>query len=372
MLLPVPAAADSRRALPGRLRRLLPVVAAAAVLPLAGAAAAGTAPRLEAPAVADIADAEAIDDRVLTGPVVRRAAAAVWGGRFPTASGQTVNLEISDRYPQDPAVAERWAAYFGSLVHGSELSTLTAYLAPLREVQLVCGPEALACYSPRDGLMVVPGEDVSGQASAEALIAHEYGHHVAANRDNPPWDAVEYGTKRWASYEKICSDARAGRVFPGEESDPRRYMLNPGEGFAEAYRVLNERKLARVESAWEIVAQTFYPDATALDVLERDVVAPWNRTTTSTLQGSFTSRGKTRSHSLTTALDGTLRVTVRAPASARLRVELLTAAGGRVAQATAQGRARTISTTVCGSRTHTVRVTRLDGRGAYRLTVSKP
>jgi hypothetical protein len=366
------AAADARRSLGKRLRQLVPAAVAAAVLPLSAAAGAGTAPRLEAPEAADIADAGAINDGILTGPVVRRTTAAIWGGTFPTPSGESVTLEISDRYPQDQGVAERWAAFLGGLVHGPELSTLTAFIAPLREVQRTCGAEALACYSPRDGLLVAPGEDVLGQASAEALIAHEYGHHIAANRDNPPWDAVDFGTKRWASYERICSDARAGRVFPGEEEDRRRYMLNPGEGFAEAYRVLNERKLGLVESPWEIVSRIFYPDAQALIVLERDVMTPWTMSSTSTLKGSFTVRGKSHSHSVTTALDGTLRVTLRAPSSAHLRVELLKPSGTRIAQATVRGGSRTVRTTVCGSRSHTVRVTRLDGRGKYALTVAKP
>jgi hypothetical protein len=300
------------------------------------------------------------------------AAPTWWGGRYTTPSGEEVTVQISDQYPQNQGIAERWAAFLGNLVHGSELSRLTAYIAPLREVQSICGPEALACYSPREQALAAPGEDVPGQASAEALVAHEYGHHVAANRDNPPWEAVDYGTKRWASYEQICRAARAGRVFPGEEDDPRRYALNPGEGFAEAYRVLNQRKLAVAESTWDLVSNAFYPDGGALALIERDVLQPWTRNSSSTLTGSFRLRGKARTHAFPTGLDGRLEVTLRAPASARLRVELLTSTGTRAGLATVRGGSRGLRATVCGARSHSLRVTRLDGRGSYRLTISKP
>jgi len=355
-----------------RVKRTVVAIAAAAVLPLSAAAAPATEPRLEQPNPADIVKAARITDATLATAPRLLAAPAWWGGRYTTPSGETVAVQISDRYPQDQGLAERWAAFIGSLVHGEELSRLTAYIAPLREVQSLCGIEALACYIPQDQALVAPGEDIPGQASAEALVVHEYGHHVAANRENPPWRTVDYGTKRWASYQQICRDARAGRVFPGEEDDPRRYALNPGEGFAEAYRVLNQRRLALAESAWDLVSNAFYPDGTALTMIERDVLRPWTRNSTSTVRGSFTLRGKARTHAVPTALDGRFELTLRAPSSMRLRVELLTATGTRVGQATVRGGSRALRTTVCGARAHSLRVTRLDGRGSYRLSVSKP
>jgi hypothetical protein len=360
---------------PLRVKPVLVAVAAAAVLPLSAAAAATSGPRLEAPVAADIGEAGTIRGAVLSArtPLRVRAAHGVWGGTYPTGGGgETVTVLVSDRYPQDQGIAERWAGFLGSLVHGSELSMLTAYLAPPREVREICGLDALACYSPRDETLVAPGEDVAGQSTAEALVTHEYGHHVAANRVNPPWDAVDYGTKRWATHEQICPDARAGRVFPGDQRDLDRYRLNPGEGFAEAYRVLNERKLGVAESPWELISEVFYPDTDALTVLERDVLQPWTRNSTSTQTASFSRRGKARTHTVATALDGTLAVTLRAPSTARLRVELFAAGDRRVGRATVQGASRTVRATICGSRTYEVRVTRVDGRGSYRLTIAKP
>ncbi len=103
------------------------------------------------------------------------------------------------------------------------------------------------------------------------MITHEYGHHIAASRDNDPWPAVEWGTKRWASYLNVCRRSQAGQLFPGDEGD--RYALNPGEAYAEDYRVLNERREGLPESAWTIVDQSLYPDQTALDLLAQDVTA---------------------------------------------------------------------------------------------------
>ncbi len=59
--------------------------------------------------------------------------------------------------------------------------------------------------------------DAVDSVPAEEVATHEYGHHVAFNRDNVPWLAVEWGSKRWASYANICSRARAGSVYPGDE-----------------------------------------------------------------------------------------------------------------------------------------------------------
>jgi len=63
----------------------------------------------------------------------------------------------------------------------------------------------------------------------EQILAHEYGHHVSANRSNPPWQAVDWGPKRWATYLGVCPHAVRGEMFPGDEGAA--YELNPGEGW---------------------------------------------------------------------------------------------------------------------------------------------
>src|SRR5918911_3588761 len=262
------------------------VVAAAAAL-AASAGTAQAAPRLQSPSLARIAAAPAvIADPSVAAPKGSRllARGAFWGGRYTTPSGEAVTVYVSDSYAQDPAIPQRWANFLSSLVHGSELGLVTAYLAPLDEVQTVCGADALACYSPRDSLLVAPGDAPTSDISAEAVVTHEYGHHVAAHRSDAPWAAVDYGTKRWASYWQVCRRTRAGELHPGAESIPD-YELNPGEAFAESYRVLNQRRAGLMETAWDVVDQRFYPTAQALTLLEQDVTTPWTKPTQTAYRG---------------------------------------------------------------------------------------
>ena len=83
--------------------------------------------------------------------------------------------------------------------------------------------------------LVVLGDAVGG-ITPTSVAAH--GHHIAANRSNAPWLALDWGTKRWATRMSICARRGARTAFPGDEGD--NYSLNPGEAFAEAYRVLVE------------------------------------------------------------------------------------------------------------------------------------
>jgi hypothetical protein len=284
-----------------------------------------------------------------------------------------VTIYVSDSYPQDPATSQRWADFLASLVHGPELARLTAYLSPLDQVQALCGADALACYSPRTESLVAPGDDPAASTSAEAVVTHEYGHHVAANRSNAPWVAEDYGTKRWASYEQVCSKTRAGELVPGAETEPQ-YRVNPGEGFAESYRVLNERHAGLPETPWTVVSRTLYPDSTALGLLQQDVTEPWTTATTTRASGTLGSRVRSRKTAVSTPLDGVFRVTLRAPARARFSVDVRSASGGRLGRATttASSRTRTVATTVCGGRRLQVRVSRVSGSGTYQLTISRP
>lgn len=355
------------------LGRLL-VVAAAALAAAATAAEATPATiRLQSPHRSEIARAGTITDSTLTpAGAARVARSASWGGVYTTPSGELVKVYASNTYPQDPAVGQRWADFFAGLVHGTELATITAYLAPLNEVQSLCGSQALACYSPRDSLLVAPGDDPYADTSAEAIVTHEYGHHVANNRLNPPWQAEDYGAKRWASYMQVCANTKQGAYFPGSETLPN-YRVNPGEGWAEAYRVLNQRKAGLVESPWEIVVRAFYPDDTALGQLEQDVVAPWTAPTAESRSGSVTRKTRVRSYTVATPLDGTLRISLRGARAARLALDLFsgTTRIGHAVKA-ANATATTTSLTVCGQRSVGIRVARTTGAGTFALTISKP
>lgn len=208
-----------------------------------------------------------------------------WGGPTVASTGETVNVFLSDAFPQDPATAATWVNFFAWLEHGSELPSLTVYVALLSEVQQFCGPEAGGCYSPARRILVIPG-DLDPGVNFD-IAAHEYGHHIAANRRNDPWDANGYGPKRWATHVGVCSRAAAGTAFPGDEG--AHYTLNTGEAFAEAYRALQE---ARGVYPWAhlplVVDASFTPDAGSESAALADVQQPWNGPVSTTWDGRFT------------------------------------------------------------------------------------
>ncbi|MDQ5820315.1 MAG: hypothetical protein M3540_02630, partial [Actinomycetota bacterium] len=330
--------------------------------------------RLQSPSKSEIARAGTIADATLTpAGSARIDRSGWWGGVYTTPSGEIVQVYASDTYPQDPSVGQHWADFLATLVHGSELATVKAYVAPLSEVQRICGSQALACYSPRDLQLVAPGEDPYPDTSSEAVVTHEYGHHVANNRRNPPWNAVSWGPKHWSSYLQVCSKTNTGVFVPGARTRPN-YALNPGEGWAEAYRVLNERKAGLTESLWEIVARAFYPDDTALARIEQDVLSPWLGATAESRRGSFTRTTRARSYTVATPLDGTLAVRLRGPRAARLTLDLFSGST-RIGRAVKPAGALTTSATitVCGQRSVGIRLTRAaKSVGAFALAISKP
>ena len=356
-------ASQTGRALlrPRSLCGALLIVAAAVALPLSAAA-------------ATVTSGTPFRDTVIPASGLRflSTTQAFWGGTVTASTGEPVTIRVSESYPQDPALQQKWADFLASLLHGPELANVTAYLAPLREVQSICGRSALACYSPGQSLLVAPAENVTADLPAESIVMHEYGPHVAASRNDSPWEAVDYGTKRWSSYMQVCAKSRAGQLFPGAE-DSQNYRLNPGEAFAEAYRVLNERRLGVPESTWDVVSDTLYPDATALSLVEQDVTSPWTGNTASASTVALTTRAKTRNVAVSTPLDGTLRVALRGVRNARVALDLFNSAGGRIFHTVVSGaNTRSISTTVCGARAYRAKVTLLRGSGRVQLAVSKP
>jgi hypothetical protein len=263
-----------------------------------------------------------------------------WGGTYRAGDAE-VTIYISDAYAEDPGTAERWARVLGGLVHGDELSRLTLVLSPPAEVEEHCQSESYGCYAAGSATIEAIGDGSAG-IEPEAVVAHEYGHFVATYRDNPPWDAVEWGPKRWASYAGGCALVAKGRAFPGDQG--ANYELNPGEAFAESYRLLNmgERK-----TRWTQVAQTFYPDKTALARVRQDVLDPWLAPTTVRLTGG-------RSYRVATPLDGPVEVAV--PRGVTLQSKPRLRRAGQILRGT-----------VCGTRTLELRLSR-----PAPLTVTRP
>lgn len=307
----------------------------------------------------------------LTAAARGRVRAASWWGHVYTAStGESVNVSVSDSYPVDEAVGQTWADFFAGLVHGSELQLLHVYVTTPAEVQQICGsPYALGCYGSNQ--MVVIGEPVSGLDPKE-VATHEYGHHVAFNRVNPPWVAVDWGTKRWASYAAICGRVVQGTAFPGDEST--HYQLNPGEAFAEVYRALNDAKKG-IALTWPIVDPSFVPDSTAMQVAEEDVVHPWTAPTSKAVQARFTTRGtKVWRLLLPAPLDGQLDVVLSIPKGGLYNLSLLapdgtTVLAGGLWSGTDQ---KKLSYTICGQRSVVLRVTRIGLAGRFAVRYTQP
>ena len=292
------------------------------------------------------------------------AAALAWGGTYPTGDqyGSTVKIQVSDSYPVDQALPQTWATYLGTLVHGPELARLTLDLAPLDEVTAICGAGSLACYDPATQTIEATPEDQLDSPPAREIVAHEYGHHIANNRSDAPWAAESYGTKRWASYMQICKRTAAGTLAPGDEGTS--YTLNPGEAFAEAYRVLNLTRAGATGIDWGIVDPSFYPNATALALLSEDVTSPWTGPTVRHVQGSF-GFGATRTIDVTTLLDGSFVARLHAPTKSRMTL-VLYSGGTLLAHGTA------VRYEICGQRALTLKVERSAGAGSFTVDISKP
>jgi hypothetical protein len=299
----------------------------------------------------------------------RRVRARSWWGRTYTAStGEPVNVSISDSYPADDTVGQAWADWFAGLVHGSELQLLRVYVATPQEVQSECGnADALGCYG--SNMLVVPGETVDG-VDPKMIATHEYGHHVAFNRLNAPWSAVDWGPKRWASDMNVCARSVAGTAYPGDEDV--HYRQNPGEAFAETYRLLNESKAGATNFIWPIADWSFYPDAAALQAVEQDVLQPWTAPASKALRVRFPKGRRVWTLQLATPFDGVLDVDVRLPIGALDDVSVV--AGGRVlAQGLWSGaHEKKLAYTVCGQRSLVLRVVRRGRPDSFAIRVTQP
>jgi hypothetical protein len=297
---------------------------AALAAPMASAA----PPHLESPALSAAPCGSFISRTPLLDEAPRHLSAGSWsGGTYPTPDGERVTVYISK-----------------------------VYIAPLPQVAEMCfTTEALGCYGGQT--LVVVGESTDGIAPS-SIATHEYGHHVAANRSSAPWPATDWGTKRWASQVGVCSRVVSGMAFPGDEGVD--YSLNPGEAFAESYRVLVETNGTAAGYDWPIVDPSFRPTPESLAAIREDVLHPWVGPTTKTIRGKFLRQRRTWSTQLATFLDGDLRLRITVPGGGADDVTLLSG-DGRTVLATGSWTSsggKSAEYQVCGARSVRVRVTR--------------
>ena len=309
-----------------------------------------------------------VPDAALTKTLQTRSAGSFVGGPTTASTGETVNVYVSSTLSTTLGTPQSWADFIAGLLHGLEISSLTAYIATYDEMRELCGSHALGCYS--GNRMVSMGETVYGVTAAE-VVRHEYGHHIALNRLNTPWQAVDWGPKHWATAIGVCRRVEQGAAFPGDGRD--NYSLNPGEAWAETYRVLVERRGGTPEAPWEIVSPSFYPDEVALAAAERDVVQPWTGPTRTTYRTRFTrSSRKSWTIPLETPRDGAIRIEITLPRGG-LHDAVLLEQDGTVATALWSGRTlKTVSTTVCGQRSLRLRVTHKGTFGRVSVSASIP
>jgi hypothetical protein len=313
-------------------------------------------------------------DRVLTSSarVARASLSGDWRS-YPIKDGSTVSAAISDRYGNalDSSVVQTYVDFLDSLDHGPELSRLKIFIAPPDEVLTECGGQqgTLACYDSRTRVMVVPGEQTNAGpdgVTTSYVVAHEYGHHIAAARSNAPFNSFRFGPKYWSSYESVCDRTFKGQLAPGNEAEY--YLSNPGEGWAETYA-----QLKYPEVAWQF-NPIMKPDAGAFEAARKDVLTPWAHNTTKVFEGAFTANGsRTRRFNFDLTLDGSLRVRLKGPRGTNYNL-FLSSNGRDQGRTTKPGSRDSVSyEAACREATveHvTVGVKRVTGTGPFTVRVS--
>jgi hypothetical protein len=308
------------------------------------------------------ADATPFKDRVVSGSLARAAQVQGTTQSYATADGTLIPVTLASSYKGDPAVAQTYATYLGTLPHGPELASLKVTVVPSSEVARACGGKPsdgiLACYGADDQTMIVPGDQPAGSSvSVNYVITHEYGHHIAAHRSNAPLNALDFGPKRWSSYELVCSNTIDGRLAPGAEG--ANYLSNPGEAWAEAYA-----RLVFPQEAWRFTPLLKPTQGSAL-AAAADVAAPWTKRVSTTFSGT-----NTHTFELPITLDGAFTLQLDGPA--RANYDLVVRSGGRTVEKTTRkdSRDRINYRVACRDRrTETLRITVLkrSGAGPYTL-----
>lgn len=304
-----------------------------------------------------------------------RISASASSRRYPIGdgSGATIAVGATEACARNCSVVDpqRIADFIGTLIHGEEVSLLTVQLDTEYELAFDCGPGAEACYYAGEDKVVIGGyEEVDrGGDPLEYVLAHEYGHHVAAHRRlaAPFGAAIDWGTERWASLENVCQGRRSGRLFPGNEGS--HYYEDPGEAFAESFA---RYRFPESPIAWQWLP-ALRPGPAAFQAIREDTLEPWRGRSSLVLSGHVPARGEgVAVEYLRTPLDGT--VTLR-PGSLRRGYELaLRSRAGRLLHRFRPNPSpRRLDYTVCGqARLRLVIISSRRHGHPFRLRIQQP
>jgi hypothetical protein len=271
------------------------------------------------------AGAEPFKDKVITGTLAHAAQIQGTTHSYPTGDGTTsIPVTLASSYTGDPAVAQTYATFLGTLPHGSELASLKVTVVPSSGVASACSGDPsdgiLACYGADDQTMIVPGDQAAeSDVSVNYVIAHEYGHHIAAHRSNAPLAALDFGPKKWSSYELVCTHTLDGKLAPGDQG--ANYLSNPGEAWAESYA-----RLIYPAEAWRFTPVLAPSKGSALAAMA-DVAEPWTKRVSHAFDGTGTKTFK-----LPITLDGAFTLQLKGPAKANY--DLILRSGGKVVDRT--------------------------------------
>lgn len=313
------------------------------------------------PPVSSAAEVAPRGDDVIEGPP-RLRNIRVSGGPFQTPTGETIHITVSDYYLPDPAADQAIADFLGSLLHGSELDGTEVFVVGPPEITQICQGEAAACYFPDTEELVIVGEESFGGVPTAIALAHEYGHHIANNRRNPPFSrptAVNRGTKRWFTKVRACPAIARGRL------DPSDYYQDPGEAFAESYAFIPFPSL--IPWDWD---NLLAPSGSSHQAITQDTLNPWRGNTRKRFGGRLR-QGQIGTLSIRTPLDGRLKVSLRGPRRADFDLYMLYR-GRTVAKSTRRGSRERIGFTVCGESRFKIVVHAYRGKGRLRGKVFVP
>jgi hypothetical protein len=305
---------------------------------------------------------------------VRQASASA--ARYSTGDGHSVAITVDPNaflLEDHDQIASNFALFLGTRLHGDEIDRLSVFVTDSTGITARCGPDAYACYySDAEEIDAEPPSDqqpAPDQPNSKFVITHEYGHHIANNRRNTPWSGIDWGPKRWDTYERVCPGVRSGRYHPGDEGNY--YDENPGEAWAESFAFRQYPN----QIPWNIWDPKLQPDQGAFDAIWRDVKKPWTGNVHRSWSRRF-DRGDpaNKFHGFTTPLDGSARITLTMPDAADYDLRILATHSGKIlATGVNDGPTREVAYyKVCGRRSFRVQVHRYIGFGRFHVRVSSP